>query len=118
MGMSGPSLYHYYASRDPRRLPVDLPEPHERAQHQPDSARFQAGLRFAHVLLDMLIELWITKPFPVPDLDELPSPCASNCAPDHCPGAAGAPARRGRAGNALLRPRPKSGSGLSYGVSA
>ncbi|WP_461070917.1 TetR/AcrR family transcriptional regulator [Streptomyces pseudoechinosporeus] len=120
MGMSGPSLYHYYAGRDAlvdavtagffqelaeamehdrdkhadaplvERLPAVcramrswavahpaefewiFASPMSGAQHEPDSARFQAGLRFAYVLLDMLIELWNTQPFPVPDLDELP----------------------------------------------
>nr|WP_272923055.1 TetR-like C-terminal domain-containing protein [Streptomyces sp. SID5464] len=41
-------------------------------QHQPDSARYQAGLRFAYVFLDIIIELWNTQPFPVPDLEDQP----------------------------------------------
>ncbi|MGW5650641.1 TetR/AcrR family transcriptional regulator [Streptomyces humi] len=120
MGMSGPSLYYYYASRDALVDAVtadffqELAEAMERdrdkhvggplaeqflaacramrswavshpaefewifaspvggAQHQPDSARHQASLRFAHVFLDLIVETWETRPFPVPDLEELP----------------------------------------------
>lgn len=120
MGMSGPSLYHYYASRDALVDAVtadffqELAEAMERdrdehagapllerflaacramrawavghpaefgwifaspvgaAQHQLDSARRQASLRFAYVFLDLIIEAWDTGPFPVVDPDELP----------------------------------------------
>ncbi|MGN9766102.1 TetR/AcrR family transcriptional regulator [Micromonospora sp. SD12] len=37
-----------------------------------DSARHQAALRFEQVLLDLTVELWRTRPFPVPDLAALP----------------------------------------------
>ncbi|WP_067837714.1 TetR/AcrR family transcriptional regulator [Nocardia lijiangensis] len=40
---------------------------------QPDSERHRAGQRFERVLLDLTIELWQTRPFPVPDPAELPS---------------------------------------------
>ncbi|MEV6593716.1 TetR/AcrR family transcriptional regulator [Streptomyces acidicola] len=120
MGMSGPSLYHYYASRDAlvdavtadffeelaatmererderaadslaeqflascramRSWAVSCPAEFEwifaspvgDTQRQQDSARHQAGMRFAHVFLDMIVKVWETQPFPVPDLDELP----------------------------------------------
>ncbi len=121
MGMSGPSLYHYYASRDalveavtagffeelaeamerdrdkhpdaplterflavcramrswavahPAEFEWIFASPLNSAQHQPDSPHYQAGLRFAYVFLDMIVEAWNTRPFPVPDLDELPA---------------------------------------------
>ncbi|MEU4360033.1 TetR/AcrR family transcriptional regulator [Streptomyces virginiae] len=120
MGMSGPSLYHYYASRDAlveavtadffqelaeamervRDEHADAPvverflaacramrswcvahpaefqwifaSPVSAGQHAPDSARFQAGLRYEYVFLEMIIERWNTRPFPVPNPDELP----------------------------------------------
>lgn len=120
MGMSGPALYHYYASRDAlvgavtadflRELAEAMERDRDRhadaplverflaacramrawavahpvefewifgssvggAQHQPDSARHRTGLRFAQVFLDLFVEVWSTRPFPVPDLDELP----------------------------------------------
>ncbi|MFE8963068.1 TetR/AcrR family transcriptional regulator [Streptomyces iakyrus] len=120
MGMSGPSLYHYYASRDALVDAVtadffaELAEAMERdrdkhagaplgdrflaacramrawavaypaefewifaspvggAQHRPDSDRHRAGLRFAHVFIDMIVEVWNARPFPVPDLNDLP----------------------------------------------
>lgn len=37
------------------------------------SVRHQAALRFEQVLLDLTVELWRTRPFPVPDLAELPA---------------------------------------------
>jgi AcrR family transcriptional regulator len=40
---------------------------------RPDSARHQAALRFEQVLLDLTVELWRTRPFPVPDLADLPA---------------------------------------------
>ncbi|MGW4844567.1 TetR/AcrR family transcriptional regulator [Nocardia brasiliensis] len=40
---------------------------------QPDSARHRAGQRFERVLRDLTIELWQTRPYPVPDLAELPA---------------------------------------------
>jgi AcrR family transcriptional regulator len=43
--------------------------PHNR---RPDSVRHQAALRFEQILLDLTVELWRTRPFPVPDLDDLP----------------------------------------------
>lgn len=39
---------------------------------QPDSERHRAGQRFERVLLDLTIELWRTRPFPVPDPADLP----------------------------------------------
>ncbi|WNM34777.1 TetR/AcrR family transcriptional regulator [Streptomyces sp. Li-HN-5-11] len=120
MGMSGPSLYHYYASRDALVEAVtadffqELAEAMERdrdehvgapllerflaacramrawavghpaefewifaspvggAQYRLDSVHRQASLRFAHVFLDLIVEVWDTRPFPVPDPDELP----------------------------------------------
>ncbi|GGL43375.1 TetR/AcrR family transcriptional regulator [Nocardia jinanensis] len=40
---------------------------------EPDSERHQAGRRFERVLLDLTIELWQTRPFPVPDPADLPA---------------------------------------------
>ncbi|TMR89308.1 TetR/AcrR family transcriptional regulator [Nonomuraea basaltis] len=40
---------------------------------RPDSVRHQAALRFEQVLLDLTVELWRTRPFPVPDLADLPA---------------------------------------------
>ncbi|MER5421430.1 TetR/AcrR family transcriptional regulator [Streptosporangium roseum] len=40
---------------------------------QRDSARHQAAQRFEQVLLDLTVELWRTRGFPVPDLVDLPS---------------------------------------------
>ncbi|WP_049567157.1 TetR/AcrR family transcriptional regulator [Nonomuraea sp. SBT364] len=37
-----------------------------------DSARHQAALRFEQILLDLTVELWRTRQFPVPDLAGLP----------------------------------------------
>jgi AcrR family transcriptional regulator len=37
-----------------------------------ESARYQAGQHFEQVFLELLVELWETKPFPVPELNELP----------------------------------------------
>ncbi|MFI0976878.1 TetR/AcrR family transcriptional regulator [Streptomyces sp. NPDC021093] len=121
MGMSGPSLYHYYASHDElvgavtadflrelatamehaRDAHTDAPvgerilaacramrawacthpaefgwifaSPITPPNRQPDSARHQAGQRFEQVLLDLTVELWQTRPFPVPDLAGLPA---------------------------------------------
>lgn len=39
---------------------------------QRESARHQAAQRFEQVLLDLAVELWRTRRFPVPDLDSLP----------------------------------------------
>ncbi|WP_283136944.1 TetR/AcrR family transcriptional regulator [Rhizohabitans arisaemae] len=39
---------------------------------QPDSVRHQAGQRFEQILLDLTVELWRTRPFPVPDPADLP----------------------------------------------
>jgi AcrR family transcriptional regulator len=39
---------------------------------RPESPRHNAALRFERVLLDLTVELWQTRPFPVPDLAELP----------------------------------------------
>ncbi|MFI6742102.1 TetR/AcrR family transcriptional regulator [Nonomuraea sp. NPDC050451] len=38
-----------------------------------DSERHQAALRFERVLLDLTVELWRTRPFPAPDLADLPA---------------------------------------------
>ncbi|WP_431925000.1 TetR/AcrR family transcriptional regulator [Amycolatopsis tucumanensis] len=38
-----------------------------------ESPRHQAGQRFEQVLLDLVAEQWRTRPFPVPDLAELPA---------------------------------------------
>jgi AcrR family transcriptional regulator len=35
---------------------------------RPDSVRTQAAVRFEQVLLDLTVELWQTRPFPVPEL--------------------------------------------------
>ncbi|MBP2191378.1 TetR/AcrR family transcriptional regulator [Nocardia goodfellowii] len=43
------------------------------SNRQPDSERHAAGQRFERVLLDLTIELWRTRPFPVPDLTNLPA---------------------------------------------
>ncbi|MBG0822762.1 WHG domain-containing protein [Planomonospora sp. ID91781] len=40
---------------------------------RPDSARHRAALRFEQVLLDLTVELWRTRPFPVPDPAGLPA---------------------------------------------
>jgi AcrR family transcriptional regulator len=37
-----------------------------------DSVRYQAGQRFEQVFLGLVVELWETKPYPVPDMNELP----------------------------------------------
>ncbi|MFG2102039.1 TetR/AcrR family transcriptional regulator [Micromonospora echinaurantiaca] len=39
---------------------------------RPGSVRHQAAQRFEQVLLDLTVELWRTRPFPVPDLADLP----------------------------------------------
>ncbi|SCL65395.1 transcriptional regulator, TetR family [Micromonospora citrea] len=39
---------------------------------RPDSARHQAAVRFEQILLDLTAESWRTRPFPVPDLADLP----------------------------------------------
>ncbi|WP_030525513.1 TetR/AcrR family transcriptional regulator [Nocardia rhamnosiphila] len=39
---------------------------------KPDSERHRAGQRFERVLLDLTVELWRTRPFPVPDTADLP----------------------------------------------
>ncbi|WP_207782072.1 TetR/AcrR family transcriptional regulator [Phytoactinopolyspora limicola] len=120
MGMSGPSLYHYYASHDELVGAVaagffrELTETMERARDEqaeaalsdrllatcralrswvtthpaefswvfastisepnrtPGSARLEAAQRFEHILLELIVELWQRRPFPVPDLDDLP----------------------------------------------
>ncbi|MFF0572700.1 TetR/AcrR family transcriptional regulator [Streptosporangium saharense] len=121
VGMSGPALYHYYASHDElvgavtadffrelvaameqaRDARADAPigerlpavcramrawavahpaefgwifaSPVTAPNRRPDSARHQAALRFEQVLLDLTVELWGMRPFPVPDLAELPA---------------------------------------------
>jgi AcrR family transcriptional regulator len=40
---------------------------------RPDSVRHEAALRFERVLLDLTVELWQTRPFPVPNADDLPA---------------------------------------------
>lgn len=120
VGMSGPALYHYYASHDElvgavtadffreltaameqaRDTHADAPlgqrilaacramrawaiahpaefgwifaSPISPPNRQPESPRHQAGQRFEQVLLDLTVELWQTRPFPVPDLADLP----------------------------------------------
>jgi hypothetical protein len=39
---------------------------------RPDSVRTQAAVRFEQVLLDLTVELWQTRPFPVPTPSDLP----------------------------------------------
>ncbi|MEV0373734.1 TetR/AcrR family transcriptional regulator [Streptomyces sp. NPDC050636] len=121
VGVSGPALYHYYASHDElvgavtadffrelattmeraRDAHADAPvgerilaacramrawaithpaefgwifaSPISPPNRQPDSARHQAAQRFEQVLLDLTVELWKTRPFPVPDLASLPA---------------------------------------------
>ncbi|WP_280262447.1 TetR/AcrR family transcriptional regulator [Nocardia abscessus] len=120
VGMSGPSLYHYYPGHDAlvgavtadffdelaaamkqvRDAHADAPigerivavcramrawaithpaefgwifaAPITPLNRRPDSERHRAGLRFERVLLDLTIELWRTRPFPVPDPADLP----------------------------------------------
>jgi AcrR family transcriptional regulator len=43
------------------------------SNRQPDSERHRAGQRFERVLRDLTVELWQTRPFPVPDPADLPS---------------------------------------------
>ncbi|MFI2236674.1 TetR/AcrR family transcriptional regulator [Streptomyces chrestomyceticus] len=43
------------------------------SNREPDSARHRAGQRFEEVLLDLTVELWETRPFPVPDAAGLPA---------------------------------------------
>ena len=45
--------------------PVPAPD------RRPDSVRHEAGTRFERVLLDLVVELWRTRPFPVPDPADL-----------------------------------------------
>ena len=40
---------------------------------RPDSERHQAAQRFEQVLRDLTVELWRTRPFPVPEPDDLPA---------------------------------------------
>ncbi|MEV0111208.1 TetR/AcrR family transcriptional regulator [Nocardia sp. NPDC050799] len=42
------------------------------SNRRPDSERHRAGQRFERVLLDLTIELWQTRPFPVSDPADLP----------------------------------------------
>ncbi|MEU7579801.1 TetR/AcrR family transcriptional regulator [Streptomyces sp. NPDC041068] len=42
------------------------------SNREQDSVRHQAALRFEQVLLDLTVELWQTRPFPVPRPAELP----------------------------------------------
>lgn len=120
VGMSGPALYHYYASHDElvgavtadffQELTAEMAQVRDRhadapvgermlavcramrvwaithpaefgwifaspispLDRQPNSPRTQAGQRFEQVLLDLTVELWQTRPFPVPDPAELP----------------------------------------------
>nr|WP_042194849.1 TetR/AcrR family transcriptional regulator [Kibdelosporangium sp. MJ126-NF4] len=122
VGMSGPALYHYYASHDElvgavtadffRELTAAMEQacearadapvgerilaacrvmrawavvhpaefgwifasPIAPLNRRPDSPRNQAGQRFEQVLLDLTVELWQTRPFPVPDLANLAEP--------------------------------------------
>ncbi|RZQ62290.1 TetR/AcrR family transcriptional regulator [Amycolatopsis suaedae] len=121
VGMSGPALYHYYASHDAlvgavtagffreltaameqaRDAHADAPagnrilaacramrawaiahpaefgwifaSPISAANRQSGSPRQQAGQRFEQVLLDLTVEQWRTRPFPVPDPAGLPA---------------------------------------------
>ncbi|GAB3569183.1 TetR/AcrR family transcriptional regulator [Amycolatopsis endophytica] len=120
VGMSGPALYHYYASHDElvgavtagffrelaaameqaRDARADAPVgerivavcramrawaiahpaefgwifagPVTPPNRDPGSTRHRAGQRFEQVLLDLTIELWEIRPFPVPDPADLP----------------------------------------------
>ncbi|WP_031470327.1 TetR/AcrR family transcriptional regulator [Sciscionella sediminilitoris] len=120
VGMSGPALYHYYASHDElvgavtagflRELATAMEQARETraeepvgrrivavcramrawaiahpaefgwifagpispANRRPESTRHRAGQRFEQILLDLTVELWQTRPFPVPEPDELP----------------------------------------------
>ncbi|CAM4120184.1 TetR/AcrR family transcriptional regulator [Nocardia ninae] len=120
VGMSGPSLYHYYAGHDALvgavtadffdELAAAMEQVRDARAHapvgerilavcramrtwaithpaefgwifaapitppnmRPESERHRAGQRFERVLLDLTIELWQTRPFPVPDPSELP----------------------------------------------
>ncbi|MGW0483501.1 TetR/AcrR family transcriptional regulator [Nonomuraea sp. NPDC003214] len=114
IGMSGPALYHYYASHDElvgavtagffRELAAAMEQARDAHAGEPvavrliaacramrawavghpaefgwifaspiappnlrrDSVRHQAATRFEQVLLDLTVELWRTRPFPVP----------------------------------------------------
>ncbi|MBV2364526.1 TetR/AcrR family transcriptional regulator [Streptomonospora nanhaiensis] len=43
------------------------------AARRPDAERRQAGQRFEEVLLDLVADVWRTRPFPVPDPADLPA---------------------------------------------
>ncbi|WP_073485006.1 TetR/AcrR family transcriptional regulator [Streptoalloteichus hindustanus] len=121
VGMSGPALYHYYASHEElvgavtadffRELATAMEQacaaradapvgerilaacramrawaishpaefgwifasPITPSNRRPDSVRHQAAQRFERVLLDLTVELWQTRPFPVPGLADLPA---------------------------------------------
>lgn len=120
IGMSGPALYHYYASHDalvdavtsefygeltrtmeqardavsgaplgerllatcramrqwatanPAEFEWVFARPVAARNRQPHSERRQAGQRFEWIFLDLLVELWDSHRFPVPDLADLP----------------------------------------------
>ncbi|MEJ3746538.1 helix-turn-helix domain-containing protein [Actinomycetes bacterium KLBMP 9797] len=120
VGMSGPALYHYYASHDdlvgavtadffdelaaamaaardayadgsigdrmlaaaramrawaiahPAEFGWVFASPIAPPNRRRESARHRAGQRFEQVLLDLTVELWQARPFPVPALDSLP----------------------------------------------
>lgn len=46
------------------------------ANRNTDSGRHRAGRRFEQVLLELTVELWQTRPFPVPELGDLPGSLA------------------------------------------
>ncbi|UNS97478.1 TetR/AcrR family transcriptional regulator [Streptomyces tubbatahanensis] len=61
-----------WASTHPAEFGWIFASPIAPPNRQPDSDRHQAGQRFEHVLLDLTVELWRTRPFPVPELADLP----------------------------------------------
>ncbi|OKI10017.1 TetR family transcriptional regulator [Streptomyces sp. CB02923] len=62
-----------WASAHPAEFGWIFASPITPANRQPDSARRRAGERFEQVLLDLTVELWETRPFPVPDPAGLPA---------------------------------------------
>ncbi|MFD7664825.1 TetR/AcrR family transcriptional regulator [Streptomyces sp. NPDC059788] len=62
-----------WASAHPAEFGWVFASPVAPPNRQPGSARRQAGQRFEQVLLDLTVELWRTRPFPVPDPAGLPA---------------------------------------------
>ncbi|MDJ1133888.1 TetR/AcrR family transcriptional regulator [Streptomyces iconiensis] len=60
-----------WATAHPAEFGWIFARPIPSVHHEPGSARLVAGERFETVLRDQVMELWETRPFPVPDLTEL-----------------------------------------------